>query len=87
MMAAPVLRCAGCEVPLGSDDPVYDGHCAECAEVFCPSLLDDPDRAECSSCEEIVDVEELDEECVCEACRDAAEYDRQRRADYYAMCC
>lgn len=84
-MAAPVTRCAGCEVVLGPDDPAYDGHCASCAELFCPSLLDDPDSGECYWCGETVPVDELDDDATCEGCRDAEEYDRQRRADYRSM--
>lgn len=86
-MPAPTARCAGCEVVLGPEEQHLDGHCAECAEIFCPSLLDDPDLSECSSCGEELMAEHLDEEGRCDTCIDAEDYVHQVRGDYRAMCC
>jgi predicted RNA-binding Zn-ribbon protein involved in translation (DUF1610 family) len=81
-MAAEVTRCSGCEAVLRPDETTYEGNCAECAELHCPSLLDDPDVATCDRCEERVPVDEVDEDCVCSDCRDAEEDRRQLESDY-----
>lgn len=81
-MAAPATRCAGCEAVLRPDEQTYEGNCAECAEVLCPSLLDDPDRTTCDRCEESVDLDDVDEDGVCSECLAADEDRRQLESDY-----
>lgn len=74
MSVAITRPCSQCDEQVNLED-LSDGVCRDCQE---PS----DDEAECSSCGEVVPLDEVDEDLVCQGCQEESEHRRQLESDY-----